>query len=568
VGALALVASAARGQTTPEPVTAFDAERLLVNPGARGSLILWTGDGLPKGSIRGAMVGQAQRDPFVAYLDEMRVGAILRWRWSLHLSLAYAPTERLELSIVMPIVVHQWGDEIEGVAPVSTSGRGTPHIAMRFLAAGERLGEPLDLSIDLAVGPPFSSERALTGDDGWQLLPRLGLGKNLSDYVRGGAELGVWLRPKATLSGPAGRDQMGSLFLLGGMFSTVTEPLRVELGARGFIAVTKQPSTAELWGGLRVELARLFELFAVVGTGFGRAPGTPALRVLAGVGVGDEAAPEPPEPPPLPPPPPPCVPGRPHRAEVCPELDADGDGVKNRVDRCPYVPEDIDQFEDADGCPDADDDRDGVPDVRDKCPRVPGDPRWDGCPPPDRDRDGVLDHEDRCPDEPGPPARQGCPVRDRDGDGVEDAQDSCIDEPGPPENKGCPRKPLVEITKEKLVIYDKVYFDFNKADIKSQSFPLLDQVARVLGEHPEIKHIIVEGHTDNRGRPEYNRQLSQRRAEAVREFLVGRGVAPDRLSAKGFGPDKPTQSNATSWGREANRRVEFIIADTPGTPPP
>jgi outer membrane protein OmpA-like peptidoglycan-associated protein len=133
---------------------------------------------------------------------------------------------------------------------------------------------------------------------------------------------------------------------------------------------------------------------------------------------------------------------------------------------------------------------------------------------------------------------------------------------GVPENQGCPQKEkqLVIITREKLVIKDKVYFDTGKSKIQPRSFPLLNQIARILIEHPDVKRVVVEGHTDSRGSAAANRTLSQARAEAVKTYLVQHGVEAARLDAKGYGPDRPVADNGTAAGREQNRRVEFVIA--------
>jgi outer membrane protein OmpA-like peptidoglycan-associated protein len=117
----------------------------------------------------------------------------------------------------------------------------------------------------------------------------------------------------------------------------------------------------------------------------------------------------------------------------------------------------------------------------------------------------------------------------------------------------------VVITEKKLELKDKVFFDTSKATIKPVSFDLLDEVARVLVAHPEVKNLRIEGHTDSTGSAATNTALSEARAEAVRDYLVTKGVAAERLSAKGFGPARPVADNATAAGREANRRVEFMI---------
>jgi outer membrane protein OmpA-like peptidoglycan-associated protein len=221
----------------------------------------------------------------------------------------------------------------------------------------------------------------------------------------------------------------------------------------------------------------------------------------------------------------------PPTVEAAPK-DEDADGIIDRQDKCVSAAEDRDGFEDDDGCPD-----------------------------PDNDRDGVLDGVDKCPNEAGPADNNGCAVLDRDKDGVVDAFDNCVDEAGPASNQGCPlkQKQLVVITQNSLKILDKVYFDTGKSSIQKRSYALLSQIAQVLGAHPEIKTIQIEGHTDNKGNAEANKTLSGARAESVRVYLITRGVEGTRLRAAGFGADKPQDSNDTVKGREANRRVEFNI---------
>ena len=201
--------------------------------------------------------------------------------------------------------------------------------------------------------------------------------------------------------------------------------------------------------------------------------------------------------------------------------------------------------------------------------RVFGGVRWTpevaGPPEADDDGDGVPNAKDRCPKEPGPAELDGCP--DRDGDGIPDWEDKCPDQPGPPENSGCPlpdAEPLVELQTERLSLNDSIHFDTDRDTIKPSSTHLLDQVATIIKEHPEIKQIRVEGHTDNVGSAAYNKDLSGRRAASVVRFLISRGVPAGRLQAAGFGFEKPIASNETPLGRARNRRVEFnIVPEAP-----
>lgn len=247
----------------------------------------------------------------------------------------------------------------------------------------------------------------------------------------------------------------------------------------------------------------------------------------------------------------------------CPDelQDSDGDGIADQVDTCPQEAEDKDGFEDENGCPDLDNDKDGLLDSDDSCPNKAGPVVNKGCPDTDTDADGVVDRVDACVDVAGPLENRGCPDTDKDGDSVVDRLDNCPDEAGSVENHGCKKKQLVVLTTEKIEILQKVFFATAKAKIKRKSFELLDNVAQVLRDHKEIGHIRVEGHTDSRGSNKRNKKLSQRRADAVRNYLIKKGVDGKRLVAIGWGEEKPIAPNATRKGRAENRRVEFNIGE-------
>jgi outer membrane protein OmpA-like peptidoglycan-associated protein len=247
--------------------------------------------------------------------------------------------------------------------------------------------------------------------------------------------------------------------------------------------------------------------------------------------------------------------------------DKDGDGLKDDVDECPNDPEDKDGFQDEDGCPDPDNDADGIPDAADKCPNDPEDKDGfqdeDGCPDPDNDGDGLVDKIDQCPDEPedkdGFEDDDGCPDPDNDKDGIPDDKDKCPNDPAPGTIDGCPQKyQLIVVTENKIELKQTVFFDTNKATIKKVSFPLLDEVAQALKDNPTIK-VRIEGHTDSQGNDNFNMKLSQRRAESVRTYLIGKGIEADRMVPQGYGETVPIADNRTSAGRAQNRRVEFVI---------
>ncbi len=247
--------------------------------------------------------------------------------------------------------------------------------------------------------------------------------------------------------------------------------------------------------------------------------------------------------------------------------DKDGDGIKDNVDECPNDPEDKDGFQDQDGCPEPDNDADGILDKDDKCPNDPEDKDGfqdqDGCPDPDNDNDGLADTVDQCPNEPedkdGFEDDDGCPDLDNDKDGIPDDKDKCPNEPGPGTVDGCPQKyTLVVVTEKKIELKQTVFFDTNKATIKKVSYELLNQVAQAMQDNPTIQ-VRIEGHTDSQGNDNFNMKLSQRRAESVRTYLIGKGVAGDRMVPQGYGETVPIADNRTSAGRAQNRRVEFVI---------
>jgi outer membrane protein OmpA-like peptidoglycan-associated protein len=275
-------------------------------------------------------------------------------------------------------------------------------------------------------------------------------------------------------------------------------------------------------------------------------------------------------------------PNDPGKAELggCP--DTDGDGIIDKDDLCPTVA----GLPEYGGCPDTD--GDGIPDPDDACPTERGTKAMKGCP--DRDGDGIADKDDQCPDQAGPAATMGCP--DRDGDGIADRDDACPDERGPAltkgcpdtdgdgiidkedqcptvfgvrENHGCPTPTLdaaekTEVQKKLSFAAKNILFETGRDVIKKESLKELDSVAVVLGRYDFLK-VTIEGHTDNVGADNINMALSMKRSEAVKSYLVSKGVVPTRLTATGYGPFKPLADNKTPEGRAKNRRVEINIKD-------
>lgn len=235
-------------------------------------------------------------------------------------------------------------------------------------------------------------------------------------------------------------------------------------------------------------------------------------------------------------------------------LDSDGDSVIDRRDQCPNTPKGA--RVDVKGCP-IDSDGDGVFDGLDMCPDTPAGVKVDsqGCPL-DSDGDGVPDYKDKCPNTPKGEkvTAEGCPV-DTDGDGVVDSADACPTVPAPGTADGCPPPPPAP--EPKKLTLDGVNFDNDKAILRPEALGILNNAAATLKEWGNAK-VEVAGHTDAMSDDGYNLKLSQRRASAVRDYLISQGVAAERLTAKGYGEASPVADNNTEEGRFKNRRVELI----------
>jgi OOP family OmpA-OmpF porin len=198
--------------------------------------------------------------------------------------------------------------------------------------------------------------------------------------------------------------------------------------------------------------------------------------------------------------------------------------------------------------------------------------------PRDRDQDGVADPFDACPEErgvaSGDPELNGCPApepiprEDTDADGIWDSDDACPGIRGIQTSdamtNGCPPgtpRPLAVVTTTEIRIGDEIRFATGSADLLEDGAAVLPAVKQILDQHPEIRRLRVEGHTDDTGDPSYNDELSLRRASAVVHWLTEHGVEASRLASEGFGSKKPIATNLTEEGRAKNRRVAFTILE-------
>ncbi|MBF11018.1 MAG: cell envelope biogenesis protein OmpA [Flavobacteriaceae bacterium] len=229
----------------------------------------------------------------------------------------------------------------------------------------------------------------------------------------------------------------------------------------------------------------------------------------------------------------------------CP--DTDGDGIPDTKDRCPEEA----GSENLQGCPDSD--GDGVADIDDSCPEKPGAIEMNGCP--DSDGDGVADNTDRCPDVAGDISNDGCPLTDSDGDGVPDKNDKCPDTAGTKANDGCPDEPT-DLNKFINSEDNRILFKASSSNLSKSYLEKIDKIKDLLDQYPTIS-VTIEGHASSDGSEKYNQKLSERRAAAVKAYLVEKGVSEERLSTIGYGESKPIQPNKTAKGRAANRRVQI-----------
>jgi len=225
-----------------------------------------------------------------------------------------------------------------------------------------------------------------------------------------------------------------------------------------------------------------------------------------------------------------------------PGAESDGDDVFGASDLCPTLAEDGDDFADHDGCPDVDDDGDGLLDAADRCARSSEDRDGfeddDGCAEPDNDADEIADAIDSCAMDP------------EDRDGFED-DDGCP-EPGP-------NAASFSVGGERILVSERIYFEYEQDAIRDVSMPVLDGLAEVISGLRAGTKVIVEGHTDDSGNPAYDLDLSFRRARAVVEYLRGRGVPADRLDFVGRGTKQPLAPGRSPEARALNRRVEFKL---------
>ncbi len=583
--ALATGAADAAAQAQPYAIDRF-------NPSERGS-DWFAEDSLDmRGGLRlaaGLVTGYADRPLVIVNANGGTAAAPVQDQVVLHPGLALTVANRFRFALDLPLEV--FADGTAGAVKPSTTypatlggGVGDLRVSADANLVG-KYGQPFRLAIGLAVFLPTGSIGAYLSDGQARVLPRVAVAGDVGP-VTYAAHLAFQYRAvdSAFPGYPTGSEvDFGASVGLRALqhrliFGPEVYGGTVVTSSSAVFSTRQTPIEGLL--GVHYTFAPEWRVGGGVGTGLTRGFGEPLVRGLLSI----EWAP----------------------GYVPPLTDRDHDFVPDSVDACPDVPGVRTNDPKTNGCPAPDRDHDGVPDEVDACPDVPGvktdDPKTNGCPP-DRDHDGVPDSEDACPDTPGvrmdnkatngcepdsdhdgipdaedacpdvpgvrtnDPKTNGCPDLDRDSDGIPNAQDACPNVKGPastdPRRNGCPD---AYIEDDQIKTLDAVRFA--PANGRGKGVALskdpettagLEALLAFLNAHPEVKHLRVEGHTDNQGDATANRDLSARRAAVVVAWLVKHGIAPARLTTMGVGGDSPLQDNTTEEGRKANERIELHV---------
>ena len=516
-----------------------------------------------------------------------------------HVGAAVSFLDRVGVSLSLPVAFLQDGERLTvgatSFGPADGVAVGDLRAGLRVRLFGHADRDPFSLHIGAYAWFPTGSRADNTGDESVRVEPRLTLAGR-GGPIRWSFGGGFAIRSALNELNLA----IGNEVRLTAAVGVVLANDRLTIGPEAYIvsSVADLPNgggsaffAQDQWGGeailgVHYLIADAVLLGAGGGIGLERGGGIPAARGLFSIayapvsrGPGDRdrdgvldpddvcpdehhgATPDP----------------QPER-RGCPAADQDGDGVMDHADQCPTVPQGDHPDPSRAGCPLADQDGDGVLDPDDVCPTEPQganpDPRAErrGCPRSDRDGDGVFDDEDQCVDVPAgqrpSPTRRGCPALDEDHDGIldpPDGPDRCPTQPETFNNiddeDGCPDgRALVEQSGVDIRILEQVNFRTDSDEITGRrSFDVLNSVVAILRAMTNIAQVDVQGHTDDRGSAEHNRDLSNRRALSVRTYLIQHGVDETRLVAHGFGPDCPLRPGRSAAARAANRRVQFII---------
>jgi OOP family OmpA-OmpF porin len=536
-------------------VSGFALDRF--DPSERGSewFVLDTLDFRGKVRAAAGAVADYALKPLVFYdRDGKEASALVKHQLFVHVGASVSFVDRIRLAANLPVAALVKGNpgSIGGQQyDVAEGGQlGDLRVSADVRLFGKYRGAA-SMALGASVWAPTGSREAYTGDGKVRVAPHVNLAGQLGIFAYA-AKLGVNVRLQdAKLAGvQLGHELFGALSLglrlAGGRLLLGPEIFTSSVLKGG--AFKRESTPLEGILSMHACIAEVVRIGAGVGPGFTRGYGSPKLRALLSVEWAPCAEDKPPAP-----------------------SDRDGDGIFDNVDACPDEPGIPSDDPRKHGCPLRDRDGDHILDDDDACPDEPGvpsdDPKKHGCPLRDRDKDGILDEVDACPDLPGvassDPEKNGCP--DTDSDTIIDPKDACPTVAGPanedPTKHGCP---LARIERGQIRILEQVKFKTDSAEILDESSDIMNAVMSILDAHPEITKISIEGHTDNVGKPKYNKSLSEKRAASVAKWLINQHIESQRLSSAGFGLEQPIADNDSEEGRRQNRRVEFHIREING----
>jgi outer membrane protein OmpA-like peptidoglycan-associated protein len=546
------------------------------------------------------MFDYAHRPIRVAGVDESI--PVVAGQGFMRLDAAMAFWDRLLVNVDVPLAVVQSGEDPlianTTVTALEAPAMGDVRLGVRGRIWGEN-ADPFQLGVGGYIFFPSGDRDQYTGQGGVRGAPaQVLLGGQIGNGVGFGysASAGFEIRPDGPHAVTYGAG--AALLVEHGVFQIGPELHgTTAVGGGGVYGLSSTPvvpieagTYVELLGSAKLRVIEGLTFGAGAGPGLTPTVGTPTFRALAMIGWT-----------PLPG----AAPDEDGDKATAAAADKDDDGIPDGIDACPEVAGEPSPDPAKDGCPPGDKDRDGIADVDDACPNTAGLPNAEvtknGCPP-DTDNDGQHDLVDACADDPGEtsddPKLNGCP-RDSDGDSITDRQDSCPSDPGAPHDEpsknGCPEDPdgdgiryaddacprdkgspsadpklngcnSTRVTGSEIEIgvpiEFTVYGDSLAESVTPRSEKVLREVADAIKNRPEITRVEVQGHTDDSGEEQFNLDLSQRRAETVRKWLVDKGgVSADRLVAKGYGFSRPRSDNRMRKGRQENRRVQFVILE-------
>ncbi|MBI3200779.1 MAG: OmpA family protein [Myxococcales bacterium] len=514
------------------PSPADQTPSLALAPAPAGDPLLLTELAQVRGDahLRARVLGVFAREPLVLQNDDQEYDRVVESQLWLHALASLSLSHRYQLSVDVPVLVSQATGEPPSQG--ATASRPLDETLLGDLRLGARIkllgpagdGEHLALS----AGAWLPTGKDYAGDDGAAARGAVVVDGTYPRWLWA-AELGGRTRSSMRLPGVV-PTRVGSAVTAAVGQSTFLDAARQiavssELVGAFTVAAGAKPfdprgTRVHVLLGARYRPIPELELGGGFGPDLGQAPGAADFRALGFVGFSPEVAPPPP--------------------------DRDEDRVPDRLDACVDLPGVASSDPEMNGCPEVppDFDTDEIPDQFDACPKeagiATGDRRTHGCPKRvDTDGDKIVDRDDACPREKGAPsadrAKNGCP-------------------PPPP-----PPPPAARVEDQQVAISEQVQFEHGTAVLRPESDGILAEVAKVLATHPELELIEVAGHTDDTGTPAVNDKLSQERAAAVVKWLVDRGTAAARLSAKGYGQSAPIADNTSDEGRAKNRRVEFRI---------